>query len=93
MALYFKATKKKRLTMQKVKLSKPKFLTLDQEAKQKIIANISNTNLEDNDKNLTKESMLFLDELEKKIKTQSITSFQQIKNLFEVYSKKVQATQ
>ena len=66
---------------------------MDQEAKQKIIANISNTNLEDNDKNLTKESMLFLDELEKKIKTQSITSFQQIKNLFEVYSKKVQATQ
>jgi|GEM_PF-2593357 hypothetical protein len=79
--------------MQKVKLSKPKFLTLDQEAKQKIIANISNTNLEDNDKNLTKESMLFIDELEKKIKTQSITSFQQIKNLFEVYSKKIQATQ
>ncbi len=79
--------------MQKVKLSKPKFLTLDQEAKQKIIANISNTNLEDNDKNLTKESMLFIDELEKKIKTQSITSFQEIKNLFEVYSKKIQATQ
>ncbi len=79
--------------MQKIKLSKPKFLTLDQEAKQKIIANISNTNLEDNDKHLTKESMLFIDELEKKIKTQSITSFQQIKNLFEVYSKKIQATQ
>lgn len=92
MALCIKATKK-RLTMQKVKLSKPKFLTLDQEAKQKIIANISNTNLEDNDKNLAKESMLFIDELENKIRTQSITSFQQIKNLFEIYAKKIQAAQ
>jgi hypothetical protein len=79
--------------METGKLSKPKFLTLDQQAKQKIIANINNTNLEDNDKILAKESMLFIDELEKKIKTQSITSFQQIKQLFEVYSKKIQATQ
>ena len=79
--------------MQKVKLSKPKFLALNQEDKQKIIANISNANLENNDKNLTKESMLFIDELENKIKTKSITSFQQIKKLFEVYSKKIQAAQ
>jgi hypothetical protein len=49
--------------MQIVKLSKPKFFTLDQAAKQNIIANISNTNLEDNDKILDKESMLFIDEL------------------------------
>lgn len=39
--------------MQKIKLSKPKFLFLDQESKQKIIANISNANLEDTDKQIT----------------------------------------
>lgn len=39
--------------MQNVKLSKPQFLALNKEAKQKIIANISNANLEHNDKNLT----------------------------------------
>lgn len=78
--------------MQKMKLSKPKFLSLDQEAKQKIIVNLNNTNLEDTDKQITQECMLFTEELEKKIKIPSIT-LQQIKKLFEVYSKKIQAAQ
>ena len=78
--------------MQKIKISKPKFLSLNSEDKQKIIANIKNTNLDDREKEITQESMLFIEELENKIKSQSIT-FQQIQKLFELYSKKIQAAQ
>jgi hypothetical protein len=78
--------------MQKIKISKPKFLFLNPEAKQKIITNIKNNNLDDGDKEITQESMLFIEELENKIKSQSIT-FQQIQKLFEIYSKKIQAAQ
>ena len=78
--------------MKQTILSKPKFLSLGQEAKQNIIVNIKNNNLDDNDKQITQECILFTEELEKKIKNPSIT-LQQIKNLFEVYSKKIQAAQ
>ena len=78
--------------MKQTILSKPKFLSLEQEAKQNIIVNIKNNNLDDNDKQITQECILFTEELEKKIKNPSIT-LQQIKNLFEVYSKKIQAAQ
>lgn len=78
--------------MKQTTLSKPKFLSLEQEAKQSIIVNIKNNNLDDNDKQITQECILFTEELEKKIKNPSIT-LRQIKNLFEVYSKKIQAAQ
>jgi hypothetical protein len=78
--------------MKQTILSKPKFLSLEKEAKQNIIVNIKNNNLDDNDKQITQECILFTEELEKKIKNPSIT-LQQIKNLFEVYSKKIQAAQ
>jgi hypothetical protein len=78
--------------MKQTILSKPKFLSLEQEAKQNIIVNIKNNNLDDNDKQITQECILFTEELEKKIKSPSIT-LRQIKNLFEVYSKKIQAAQ
>ena len=92
MALYLKVTLKKRLIMQKTKLSKPKFLSLNSEAKQKIIFNINNTTLEDNDKQITQESMLFIDNIEKELNKSSIT-LQQIKNFFEINIKKIQAAQ
>lgn len=78
--------------MKKTILSKPKFLSLAKEAKQNIIVNIKNNNLDDNDKQITQECIFFTEELEKKIKNPSIT-LQQIKDLFEVFSKKIQATQ
>lgn len=78
--------------MQKTKLSKPKFLSLNPEAKQKIIVNINNTTLEDNDKQITQESMLFIDNIEKELNKSSIT-LQQIKNFFEINTKKIQAAQ
>ena len=74
------------------KLTKPKFLSLDKVAKQNIMINIKNANLADDDKQITQESMLFIEELDNKIKDPSVT-FQQIKNLFEVYSKKIQGWQ
>ena len=69
--------------MKQTILSKPKFLSLEQEAKQNIIVNIKNNNLDDNDKQITQECILFTEELEKKIKNPSIT-LQQINNLFEL---------
>ena len=78
--------------MQKTKLSKPKFLFLNPEDKQKIIVNINNTTLEDNDKQITQESMLFIDNIEKELNKSSIT-LQQIKNFFEINTKKIQAAQ
>ncbi len=80
--------------MKKPILSKPKFLSLNQEDKQKIIINIENNKLDNSDKQAAQECMLFTEELEKNIQNKSITTFQQIKDLFEVRSlKKIQATQ
>lgn len=45
------------------KLTKPKFLSLDKVAKQNIMINIKNANLADDDKQITQESMLFIEEL------------------------------
>lgn len=76
--------------MKKIKLSKPQFLSLEPEAKQKIIFNINNANLDSTDKQIAEECMLFTEYLQKKLQHQS-TTLQQIKNLFEIYLKKVQA--
>lgn len=80
--------------MKKPMLSKPKFLSLNQEAKQEIIINIENNKLDDSGKQAAQECMLFAEKLEQHIQNKSITTFQQIKDLFEVHSlKKAQATQ
>lgn len=72
-------------------LMQPKFLKLDQEAQQNIIMNLKTNNFKDSDKQIIEEFMLFITkDFKDQLENSSIT-IQQIKKLFEVFSKKIQA--
>ena len=71
----------------------PKFLKLDQEEQQNIIMNFKTNSFKDNDKQIIEEFMLFITkDFKNQLQNSSIT-IQQIKKLFEVFSKKIQAEQ
>ena len=78
--------------MTKATLLQPKFLKLGQEAKQNIITSFNNNSFNDTDKQIIEEYLLFADLFKNQLQNSSIT-IQQIKKLFEVFSKKIQAVQ
>ena len=67
----------------KSKSSKPKYLSLDPIAKQQAIENLINSNLEQGDKQIAKECMIFTEELESRLKDPKAT-LKEIKHLFEL---------
>ena len=66
------------------RILKPKYLTLDDRSKKTTVENITASNLEENTKSLAQECLIFVDNLEKKLKD-PVTKFQEIKKLFEIH--------
>lgn len=76
-------------SMNSLGLKVPKFLNLDDAAQKKIIEDIFNSEIVDDEKQATIESMIFLKEFQKKLKENPNITAKQIKHLFEAYAEKI----
>lgn len=66
------------------RISKPKYLSLTDQAKTNTVENIVSDNPEESTKSLAQECLIFVDNLEKKLKD-PVTKLQEIKKLFEIH--------
>lgn len=71
---------------------KPKYLDLDPAAKEALFENINTSSLDDSTKQMTKESMLFLETIEQELKRPGVT-VNKIKKLLELYEEKLKKLQ
>lgn len=75
--------------MKNIGLKMPEFLKLDEATQKKIMEDVSNSTMVEHEKQSTIESMIFLRELQKKLKTDPHITLKQVKELFNVHAEKI----
>lgn len=70
-------------------LKMPVFLKLDEKTQQKLIDDVSNSEMVDHEKRATIESMIFLKEFRKKLTTNPHITMKQVKQLFEAHAEQI----
>ena len=75
--------------MSRVNLKAPEFLSFDETTQEKMLADISNSDLTAQEKETAIESMVFLKEFQRKLKGTPNITVKQIKTLFAAHTEKL----
>jgi len=75
--------------MNNIGLKMPEFLKLDEKAQQKLIEDVSNGRMIEDEKQATIESMLFLREFQRRLQVNPNITLKQIKLLFAAHAEKI----